>query len=60
MHETIELLKRLARERFYGSVTVKFEAGTVTVVKKEETIKPASSAAGDYRDNRGPRDEQHS
>jgi len=39
MNETIELLKRLAREHFYGAVTVKFEAGNVVYLKKEETLK---------------------
>jgi len=41
MNETIELLKRLARDRFYGAVVVKFEAGNVVSLKKEETLKPA-------------------
>jgi hypothetical protein len=39
MNETIELLKRLAREHFYGAVTVKFEAGNVVYLKKEETFR---------------------
>ncbi len=41
MNEAIELIRQLARERFYGAVTVKFEAGKVVVLKKEETLKPS-------------------
>jgi hypothetical protein len=48
MDETIALIRRLASERFYGSITLKFEAGRVVILKKEETIKPK-----DCRDNRG-------
>jgi hypothetical protein len=40
MQEIFELLQRLARERFYGAVTLKFEAGRIVVLKKEETFKP--------------------
>ncbi len=48
MEETFALIRRLATERFYGSITLKFEAGRVVVLKKEETIKPKNC-----RDNRG-------
>jgi hypothetical protein len=41
MNETIEMLRRLAMEHFYGAVTIKFEAGNVVCLKKEETLKPA-------------------
>jgi len=40
MNEVLELIQRLARDGFYGSLTVKFEAGRVVVLKKEETFKP--------------------
>jgi len=53
MEETLSLIRRLASERFYGSITLKFEAGQVVVLKKEETIKPKN-----YRDNRGQSNEQ--
>lgn len=53
MEETLALIRRLATERFYGSITLKFEAGKVVVLKKEETIKPKN-----YRDNRGETLEQ--
>jgi hypothetical protein len=50
MQYVIEILRALERERFYGSLEVKFEAGKVTVLKKAETLKPP---ADDRRDNRG-------
>ena len=51
MNELTELLRQLEAARFYGSVEVKFEAGHITVIKKTESIKPATT--GDHRDNRG-------
>lgn len=39
MNEAIELIRRLAREDFYGALTIKFEAGRITTIKKEQTIK---------------------
>ncbi len=53
MDEIFALIRRLAIEKFYGSITLKFEAGQVVVLKKEETIKPK-----DYRDNRGKLNDQ--
>jgi hypothetical protein len=41
MNQALELIRRLAQERFYGTLTVKFEAGRITTIKKEQTIKPA-------------------
>ncbi len=38
---TIRLLARLGRERFYGKIVISFEAGAITTLRKEETIKPA-------------------
>ena len=40
MNQAIELIHQLMRERFYGALTLKFEAGQVTIIKKEQTIKP--------------------
>ena len=40
MDETITLLHRLARERFFGALTIKFESSKIVTLKKEETIKP--------------------
>jgi hypothetical protein len=45
MEQIFALIRRLATEQFYGSLTIKFESGRVVVLKKEETIKPK-----DYRD----------
>ncbi len=53
MEEIFSLIRRLAAEHFYGSITLKFEAGQVVILKKEETIKP-----NNYRDNRGETLEQ--
>jgi hypothetical protein len=39
MDAIIELLHQLVRERFYGALTLKFEAGHITTIKKEQTIK---------------------
>ena len=50
MNELIELLHKLEASRFYGALEVKFEAGTVTVIRKTESIKPGT---GDHRNNRG-------
>jgi hypothetical protein len=40
MNEIVDLLHDLTRERFYGALTLKFEAGRVTTIKKEQTFKP--------------------
>lgn len=40
MDDAIRLIRELAQQGFYGSLTLKFEAGQVVVLKKEETIKP--------------------
>jgi hypothetical protein len=42
MNEAIDLIHQLARDRFYGALTLKFEAGRITTIKKEQTIKPAN------------------
>jgi len=35
------LLAELQRERFYGSLTLKYEAGRIVILKKEQTLKPS-------------------
>jgi hypothetical protein len=40
LQQTIHLLARLGRERFFGKLTLSFEAGNITILRKEETIKP--------------------
>ncbi len=44
----VSLLADLERQRFYGSLEVKLEAGKVVLLRKSETIKPAPES---YRDN---------
>ena len=43
------ILNGLSKQRFYGSVELRFEAGQVVLLRKSETIKPE-------RDNRGDDD----
>ena len=50
MQNLSEILNELERERFFGSVELKFESGAVVLVRKTETIKPNNE---NYRDNRG-------
>lgn len=38
--QTIRLLARLGRERFFGKLTISFEAGNIVTLRKEETLKP--------------------
>ncbi len=45
-----KLLEDLSRDRFYGSVELKFEAGKVVLVRKTESFKPS---VDDYRIARG-------
>jgi hypothetical protein len=42
MNEAIELIRQLVREHFYGALTLKFEAGQLKIIKKEQTIKPSA------------------
>jgi hypothetical protein len=35
-----EIFDRLQRDKFYGSLELKFEAGRVVLVRKTETLKP--------------------
>jgi hypothetical protein len=44
MAQTIRLLARLGRERFFGKVTVNFQDGKIMLIHKEESIKPADLA----------------
>lgn len=48
MDEVIALLRQLAALQFFGALVIKFEAGKIVLLKKEETIKPTTC-----RDNRG-------
>ena len=46
-----ELLNKLERERFYGSVTPQMRAGQIEMVRKEETIKiqTEGTTSNEYR-----------
>lgn len=49
---SVELvLREFERDRLYGEVVVKYEAGRVVIVKRTESIKPA-----DNRNNRNEDD----
>ena len=39
-----DLVDELERDRFFGSLELKFEAGQVVLLRKTETIKPAKGA----------------
>ena len=41
MNKALDLIRQLSGERFYGALTLKFEAGHITTIKKEQTIKPS-------------------
>jgi hypothetical protein len=41
MNEAIELIRQLGRDRFYGALTLKFEAGRIVIINKNETLKPS-------------------
>jgi hypothetical protein len=40
LQQTIRLLARLGREKFFGRLTLSFEAGNIVTLRKEETLKP--------------------
>lgn len=44
LQQTIRLLARLGRERFFGKLTLSFEAGNIVTLRKEETLKPTDLA----------------
>jgi hypothetical protein len=37
---TIRLLAQLSREKFFGKLTIEFRDGQISVIRREETIKP--------------------
>jgi hypothetical protein len=46
MNEAIELIRQLVFDHFYGALTLKFEAGRITTIKKEQTLKPSDLLPG--------------
>lgn len=57
MNTVDEILSQLARDRFYGSVEIKLEAGKIVLLRKTETIKPTDE---NCRNNRSGNDEHKS
>ena len=39
LDKLVKLIKELIDLKFYGAVEIKFESGTITIVRKTETIK---------------------
>jgi hypothetical protein len=58
LNEAIELIRQLVRERFYGALTLKFEAGQLTIIKKEQTIKPSVLPGQPEKRNNAERSKQ--
>ena len=54
MNAVASILSALERDRFYGALELKYEAGRIVLLRKTETIKPASD---NCRDNRGEKDD---
>ena len=40
MNWAIKIIKDLCTRKFYGTLTIKFDAGRIVLARKEETIKP--------------------
>ena len=40
MNWILKIIKDLISRKFYGTLTIKFEAGQIKLARKEETIKP--------------------
>ncbi|KKM97048.1 hypothetical protein LCGC14_1171990 [marine sediment metagenome] len=51
MQKLEQLLADLEKQRFYGSVEVKFESGRVVLVRKTETIKVVHHPGTGGKDN---------
>ena len=54
MNESLRLLEKLQRERFYGTLEIKLENGHVTVMRKTETILPYESRKSGASHNANP------
>ncbi len=53
MNSIDAILKKLAQDRFYGSVEIKFEAGNPVLMRKSETLTKLTLSANPNRENRG-------
>ena len=49
MNKVQEILRDLGRNRFYGTIEIKFESGKVILIRKSETFKPTVENYGDTR-----------
>jgi hypothetical protein len=52
-----QLIDQLARERFFGAVTVKFERGEVVLIQQQQNLKPCDIS---LRNNRGQHEQHNS
>jgi hypothetical protein len=58
--ELANILDRLQRERFYGSLEIRYEAGQIVVMKKTESIKLKEDAsASSFPSHRNNRKQNH-
>lgn len=60
MNEAIDMIQQLVLERFYGAITIKFEAGRITVIKKEQTYKPTDLSESPRRQSDKTESKYHS
>jgi hypothetical protein len=49
-----DYLRSLAEQGFFGAITLKYEAGKVVHVRKEENLKPSDLSGTPERVNVGP------
>jgi hypothetical protein len=45
MNEVLDLLRELEKQRFYGSIEIKMEAGRVVLLRETQTLKPGEGRA---------------
>jgi hypothetical protein len=45
MNQIVKIITDLVARKFYGKLTLSFEKGKITLIKKEETIKPELNRA---------------
>ena len=53
MNEAIAALHDAEREKLYGEVTIKFEAGKIVLIRETRTTKPFESNYANTRGNDG-------
>jgi hypothetical protein len=45
MNEVLDLLRELEKQRFYGTIEIKMEAGKVVLLRETQTLKPGEGRA---------------